>query len=68
MNQELQNYINEEKNIGTDDEAIKQKLRDSGWEDKMFNEYFIPPTNQQEPHAENGGEWTYSLNTDARCK
>lgn len=40
MNQELQNYIKQERDVGTDDETIKQSLRDNGWIDEMFNEYF----------------------------
>lgn len=40
MNQELQNYIAEEKKLGTSDKIIKQRLRDHGWTDDMFDGYF----------------------------
>lgn len=63
MNQELQNYINAERNIGTSDEVIKQKLRASGWKEEMFNDYFFI-TNQ--PAKSNLQE--YSQETRQRNK
>ena len=50
MNQELQNYIKEERKIGTDDETIKQRLRDNGWKDEMFKDSFIDNTTSQKPY------------------
>lgn len=50
MNQELENYIKQERSTGTNDEAIKQKLIANGWKDEMFNEYFSEHSQETKKH------------------
>lgn len=50
MNQELENYIKQEKAIGTSDELIKQKLINNGWKEESFSQYFTGG-NFQKPSA-----------------
>lgn len=68
MNQELENYIKQERDLGTSDQEIKQKLIKNGWQEGDISGYFSGDTPQMQTPMSTNNQATQATRVSPRNK